>query len=139
MSYELACDRPDKFRGALLLDPGTLSGTNASSCKTPIAIFQSHGFDDQTLSYSQGLGIFNVFTKLNGCTAKTPPQPPTNGHTCTSFENCSDGHPARFCGFGSGENNPYKPDLKGHYPAPKDPGETFSWVSTEAWKFISQF
>jgi len=140
MSYELACVRADKFRAALLYDPGTLSGTNPSSdCKTPIAVFQSHGYDDQTLSYSQGLGIFNVFTKLNGCTAQTPPVPPTSGHTCTSFQNCSTGHPARFCGFGSGENNPYNSSLKGHYPAPKDPGQTTSWVPAEAWDFIKQF
>ncbi len=140
MSYELACARADKFRAALLYDPGTLSGTNPSAdCKSPIAIFQSHGYDDQTLSYSQGLGIFNVFTKLNGCTAQTPPVPPTNGHTCTSFANCSAGHPARFCGFGSGENNPHKPDLKGHYPTPKDPGQSTSWVPAEAWQFITQF
>ena len=139
MSYELACDRPDKFRAALLLDPGTLSCTSSSTCKTPIAIFQSHGVDDQTLNYSQGLGIFNVFTKLNGCTAMTPPTPPTNGHTCTSFSGCSAGHPSRFCNFGSGENNPYNASLKGHYPTPKDPNQSTSWVPQESWDFITQF
>ncbi|MBN2575394.1 MAG: prolyl oligopeptidase family serine peptidase [Deltaproteobacteria bacterium] len=139
MSYELACDRPDKFRAALLLDPGTLSGTNSSTCKTPIAIFLSHGVDDQTLSYSGGLAIFNIFAKLNGCTTITPPTPPTNGHTCTSLEGCRDGYPARVCNFGSGENNPHKPDLRGHYPTPKDPGQTTSWVPEESWKFITQF
>jgi len=140
MSYELACARPDKFRAALLYDPGTLSGTNpANDCKTPIAIFQSHGSDDQTLNYSQGLGIFNVFTKLNGCTAMTPAAPPNNGHTCVSFAGCSAGHAARFCSFGSGENNPYNSSLRGHYPTPKDPGQSTSWVPMEAWTFITQF
>lgn len=139
MSYELACDRPDKFRAALLLNPGTLSGTSASTCKTPIAIFLSHGIDDGTLQYSGGLTIFNVFSKLNGCTAMTPPTPPTTGHTCTSFEGCSAGHPARVCNFGSGQNNPYNASLKGHYPTPKDPGQTTSWVPEESWKFITQF
>jgi hypothetical protein len=76
MSYELACDRADKFRAALLLDPGTLSGTSSSTCKTPIAVFLSHGVDDQTLSYSGGLGILNIFTQVNGCTAMTPPHAP---------------------------------------------------------------
>lgn len=51
------------------LNPGTLSGTSSSTCKTPIAIFLSHGIDDQILNYSGGLTIFNVFSKLNGCTA----------------------------------------------------------------------
>jgi predicted esterase len=139
MSYELACDRPDKFRAALLLDPGTLSGTNSSTCKTPIAIFLSHGVDDGTLTYSGGVAIFNIFAKLNGCTTITPPTPPTNGHTCTSLTGCSDGYPARVCNFGSGENNPYNTSLRGHYPSPKDPNQTTSWVPEESWKFITQF
>jgi len=140
MSYELACVRASKFRGALLYDPGTLSGTSPSTdCTTPIAVFQSHGYDDQTLNYTQGLGIFNVFTKLDGCTAMTPAAPPTNGHACVSFQGCSAGHPARFCSFGSGENNPYNTSLRGHYPSPKDPGQTTSWVPMEAWTFITQF
>ena len=64
MSYELACTRPTKFRGALVYEVGTLSGQNAAQCTTPIAWFQSEGIDDQVLSYAEmGLPILNVFTK----------------------------------------------------------------------------
>jgi hypothetical protein len=140
MSYELACTRPTKFRGALVYEVGTLSGQNPAQCTTPVAWFQSEGIDDQVLSYTgSGLPILNIFTKANGCTAMTPPTPPMNGHTCISYAGCSAGHPLRFCNFGSGENNPFNTSLRGHYPVPKDPGQTTSWVPMEAWNFITQF
>lgn len=140
MSYELACTRPTKFRGALVYEVGTLSGQNAAACTTPIAWFQSEGIDDQVLSYNgSGLPILNVFTRANGCSAMTPPTPTTNGHTCISYQGCTSGHPLRFCNFGAGENNPFNPSLRGHYPVPKDPGQTTSWVPAEAWTFITQF
>ena len=140
MSYELACTRPDKFRAALLYDPGTLSGTNPTNdCKTPIATSSLHGYDDQTLSYSQGLGIFNVFTKLNGCTAMTPAAPPTNGHSCVSFAGCSAGHPGALLRLRQRRKQPSTtPASRGHYPAPKDPGQTTSWVPMEACEFTSR-
>jgi poly(3-hydroxybutyrate) depolymerase len=140
MSYELACTRPTKFRGALVYEVGTLSGQNAAQCTTPVAWFQSEGIDDQVLSYAgNGLPILNVFTKANGCTPMTPPTPATNGHNCVNYAGCSAGHPIRFCNFGAGENNPFNTTLRGHYPVPKDPGQTTSWVPMEAWNFITQF
>jgi poly(3-hydroxybutyrate) depolymerase len=140
MSYKLACARPDKFRAALVYEPGSLSANSTAECTTAIAWFQSDGIDDQVLSYTgSGLPILNVMTKVNGCPAMTPPTPPTNGHTCISFQGCSGGHPVRFCNFGAGENNPFNTSLRGHYPVPKDPGQTTSWVPMEAWTFITQF
>jgi poly(3-hydroxybutyrate) depolymerase len=138
MSYKLACVRADTFRAALVYEPGPVSGNNNAECTTPIAFFHSHSVDDPTFKYSDiGLPILNVFTALNGCTAMTPPQPDTNGHSCVSYEGCS--VPTRFCNFGSGEGNPHNTSLKGHYPSPKDPGQSTSWVPDEAWNFIKQF
>jgi len=140
MSYRLACARPTKFRGALVYEVGSLSGNSTAECTTPIAWFQSEGIDDQVLSYNgSGLPILNVMNRVNGCTAMTPPTPPTNGHTCITYQGCSAGHPVRFCNFGAGENNPFNPTLRGHYPVAKDPGQTTSWVPSEAWTFITQF
>lgn len=141
MSLKLACTRPDKFRAAVVYDTGTfLSGFNQSECKTPIAFFESHGLDDNTFKYDpEGLKVLGIFTKLNGCTAQTPPLAADNAHTCISYEGCSAGHPVRMCNFGKGENNPKAGGPGGHYPSPKDPGQTTSWVPAEAWKFISQF
>jgi poly(3-hydroxybutyrate) depolymerase len=139
ISYRLACVRTDQFRAAVVYDTGPLSGNNAADCTKPIAFFESHGVDDQTFDYDTGLSVLDIFVGVNGCTRMTPPTPPQNGHTCTSFDGCSDGYPVRFCNFGAGENNPYKPDLKGHYPTAKDPGQSTSWVPAEAWDFIKQF
>lgn len=140
MSLKLACTKPDKFRAAIVYDTGTfLSGFNQSECKTPIAFFESHGLDDHTFDYNEGLKVLGIFTKLNGCTAQTPPMAADNAHTCVSFEGCSAGHAVRFCNFGKGENNPKAGGPGGHYPSPKDPGQTTSWVPAEAWKFITQF
>jgi poly(3-hydroxybutyrate) depolymerase len=140
MSLKLACTRPDKFRAAIVYDTGTfLSGFNQAECKTPIAFFESHGLDDHTFDYNEGLKVLGIFTQLDGCTAQTPQMAADNAHTCMSFDGCSAGHPVHFCNFGKGENNPKQGGPGGHYPSPKDPGQTTSWVPAEAWKFITQF
>jgi poly(3-hydroxybutyrate) depolymerase len=137
MSYKLACARPDKFRGAAVYAAGPVSGNDPAECTTPIPFFQVHGVDDPIINIATGLSVLDVFTRLNGCTAMTPPEPPQDGHTCTSYEGCQ--VPTRFCSFGAGENNPYNPSLRGHYPSAKVPGETTSWIPAEAWSFITQF
>lgn len=139
ISYKLACVRPDKFRAALVYDTGPVSGNDTSECTRPIAFFQSHGVDDQTFSYQTGLSVLDIFVRVNGCSKTVPPMSVQDGHSCTSFEGCSQGYPVRFCNFGSGENNPFNTSLKGHYPSPKDPGQSASWVPEETWSFIRQF
>ena len=140
MSLKLACTRPDQFRAAVVYDTGTfLSGFSKAECQKPIAFFESHGLDDHTFEYSEGLNVLGIFTALNTCTAQTPPMAADNAHTCVSFDGCSAGHPVRFCNFGKGENNPKAGGPGGHYPSPKDPSQTTSWVPAEAWKFITQF
>jgi poly(3-hydroxybutyrate) depolymerase len=139
MSWKLACMAPDKFRAALVYEVGAVSGNSASQCTKPIAWFQSHGVDDGTFSYQSGLDVLKIFASKNGCTFAMPTNPATNAHTCVSLTGCSAAYPTRFCAFGSGENNPHNTGLRGHYPSPKDPGETVTWVTAEAWKFIMQF
>jgi hypothetical protein len=135
MSLALVCSRPDTFRAAVVYAPAFISGVQAPQCQTPVPFFQSHGVDDPILSYGTGLGVLDVFAGLNGCTATVPPDPPADGHTCTSYEGCS--VPTRFCNFGPGQGNPVGP--QGHYPSAKDPGQSTSWIPAEAWSFITQF
>ncbi len=140
MSWKLACVRTDKFRAALVYDVGPVSGNNNAECTKPIPWFQSHGLADGIFNYQNtGIPVLNLFAKLNGCTAMTPPQAQTNAHLCVSFEGCSAGHPTRFCNFGSGENNPKPGGPGGHYPSAKDPGQASSWIPVEAWNFLAQF
>lgn len=137
MSLALACTRPDKFRAALVYEPGFISGVNPADCTTPVALFESHGVDDPIIGYATGLNVINVFSALNGCTAATPPDPAPDGHSCLSYEGCA--VPTRFCNFGSGQGNPHNTSLRGHYPSAKDPGQATSWIPAEAWGFITQF
>ena len=137
MSVALACVRPDKFRAAVVYSPAFISGVSAAQCTTPIAFFESHGVDDPIINLQTGLNVLDTFTRSNGCTATTPPAPPADGHTCTTYEGCS--VPTRFCSFGAGQGNPFNTSLRGHYPTSKDPGQTASWVPAEAWSFITPF
>ena len=137
MSVALACVRPDKFRAAVVYAPAFISGVMPAQCTTPVAFFESHGVDDPIINIQTGLNVLGTFTGLNGCTPATPPDPPADGHTCTSYEGCS--VPTRFCSFGAGQGNPFNVSLRGHYPTSKDPGQSTSWVPAEAWSFITQF
>jgi hypothetical protein len=136
MSIALACVRPDKFRAAAIYAAGFISGVQPAQCTTPVPVFHVHGVDDPILMYPRGLEVLNTFSNINGCAPFTPPTPAENGHACTSLEGCS--APTRFCNFGAGEGNTIN-NLRGHYPVPKDPGQTTSWVPAEAWSFITQF
>src|SRR3954465_6058233 len=42
MSIALACERPEKFRAAVVYEPGFISGVSGAQCTTPIPFFQSH-------------------------------------------------------------------------------------------------
>lgn len=137
MSVALACVRPNAFRAAVVYAPAFISGVSPEQCTTPVAFFGSHGVDDPVLNYQTGLSVLSTFTRLNGCTAMTPPEPAPDGHGCVSYEGCS--VPTRFCNFGAGQGNPFNTSLRGHYPTSKDPGQTVSWVPAEAWSFIAQF
>jgi poly(3-hydroxybutyrate) depolymerase len=137
MSVALACVRPEKFRAAVVYAPAFISGVAPEQCTTPVAFFESHGVDDPVINYQTGLNVLDTFTRLNGCTALTPPEPAADAHGCVSYEGCS--VPTRFCNFGAGQGNPFNTSLRGHYPTSKDPGQSVSWVPAEAWSFITQF
>lgn len=137
MSVALACVRPEAFRAAVVYAPAFISGVQPAQCTTAIPFFQSHGVDDPIINFSTGLSVLDTFTRVNGCTAMTPPEPAADGHDCVSYEGCS--VPTRFCSFGAGEGNPFNTSLRGHYPTSKDPGQSASWVPAEAWAFITQF
>jgi predicted esterase len=140
ISYKLACDRPDKFRAALVYGTGPVSGNRPQDCKQPIAFFQTHGLDDGIFNYQMtGLSVLDIFVGTNSCTKPMIPTPARDEHVCIDMVGCAEGYPVRHCAFGAGQNNPKQGGPGGHYPSPKDPGQSKSWVPTEAWEFIQQF
>ena len=130
MSAILACARPKVFRavavyagGLRLSDPG---GACSNGTPLPIAYYGSHGTGDS--GFASGEAARDYFVKTNGCTEKTADRPPSGGHTCTSYQGCSAGHPVRWCAFD-----------EGHTPSPRDRGASTTWNPREVWTFFSQF
>jgi poly(3-hydroxybutyrate) depolymerase len=128
MSYAIACERADVFRGVAVYSAGEV--TDHAACETPIAYWAAHGVSDDLLGYDGGETMRDRFVTANGCTAQTPPKPASgaSAHTCTAYQDCSDGHPVTWCAFGAG-----------HMWNPVDSGQTATWVPTQVWSFITEF
>jgi poly(3-hydroxybutyrate) depolymerase len=126
MSYAIACARANVFRGVALYAGAQLSGCTGGT--TAIAYFATHGINDSVLNISQGRTLRNRFVTNNSCTAQNPPEPSSGSgtHICTSYQNCSAGHPVRWCAF-DGD----------HTPNQTDRGQSTSWIPGEVWNFIS--
>ena len=128
MSYELACARPDVFRGVALY-----SGAELSSCSggtKPIAFYASHGVSDSVLDISNGRTLRDHFVQVNGVTPQNPPEPAVGSgtHICTTYKGGSAQYPVEWCAF-DGDHN----------PNPHDGGQSTSWNPPQVWAFISQF
>ena len=70
MSYELACARAKVFHAAIIYEGGQLSGCDGGN--DPIALWQTEGLTDTTVSMSLATPIRDRFVKNNGCTAAEP-------------------------------------------------------------------
>ena len=138
MSIALACVRPEKFRAAIVYAAGFISGVQPAQCTTPDRLLRvaRRGRPDhqlpnrverpQRLQQPQRLHGDDAAHARRKTATRAPP-----------YEGCS--VPTRFCNFGAGQGNPFNTSLRGHYPTPKDPGQSTSWVPAEAWSFITQF
>jgi poly(3-hydroxybutyrate) depolymerase len=128
MSYELACARPNVFRGVALYSGGLLSGPCDGS--TPVAFYASHGVSDSVLDIAQGRSLRDHFVKINGVTAQNPPEPAIGSgtHICTTYTGGAASYPVEWCAF-DGDHN----------PNPHDSGESNSWNPPQVWAFISRF
>jgi polyhydroxybutyrate depolymerase len=121
MSYAAACAMGDVFRAIAVHSGGPMSGCVQHD--KPVAYFMTHGTSDDVCRYP-GFGVpqINDFAKVNGCTARDMPTPNGNTQSCVDFEGCMAGYPTRACIF------------NGEHVWNAGP-----WVSTESWKFFSQF
>jgi poly(3-hydroxybutyrate) depolymerase len=123
MVWTLACSKPNVFRAAIGHSGG---GVTAPTTCQPVAYMGSLGLQE-SMGGGQA-GQTDKFGKWNGCTIETLPTAPTGGHVCSDYKGCSTGHPVRWCSFDGG-----------HSPAPKDSGQSATWMPKEAWAFLSQF
>lgn len=127
MSYALACERPDVFRGVALYSAGEI--TYYSACpQGPIAYWAAHGVSDDVLGVETGRTMRDRFVSANGCTPQTPPAPGPGAHVCTAYGDCAEGHPVTWCEFDGG-----------HMWNPIDTGQTSTWIPSQVWSFITGF
>ncbi len=124
MVFNLMCARPGVFRAVAAHSGGGLPVPQ--TCE-PVAYFSSLGQQENTNPKGQAWNS-DHFAQLNGCTIESLPSAPTGGHLCSDYQSCSTGHPTRWCPFDGG-----------HTPAPKDSGQSESWMPDEVWQFLSQF
>jgi poly(3-hydroxybutyrate) depolymerase len=130
MSYALACARPSVFRAVAVYAGAQLSGCQGGT--EPIAYLGIHGTGDSTLGIDGGRELRDRFVQNNGCTAQAEPSPPPSQmHTCTSYQGCDAGYPVRWCAFDGGHT-------PGHVDGGGDDGAR-TWTKTEAWNFFKQF
>jgi poly(3-hydroxybutyrate) depolymerase len=130
MSYALACARASVFRAVAVYAGAQLSGCQGGT--EPIAYLGIHGTGDGTLGIGGGRELRDRFVQNNGCTAQAEPSPPPSQmHTCTSYQGCDAGYPVRWCAFDGGHT-------PGHVDGGGDDGAR-TWTKTEAWEFFKQF
>ncbi|MBL8683142.1 MAG: hypothetical protein JNK05_28500 [Myxococcales bacterium] len=76
----MACARFAGIRAA-----ATAGG--ASNCRGPMALWQYHGMNDPTVSYtSYGLAVRNLMIRANGCSMTTRPVP--GASACVEYQGC---------------------------------------------------
>lgn len=133
MSFNLACERADVFRGVGIYAPGDPVVSCGNPTK-PIAYFGVHGISDGTFDINTaGAKYRDRLVAANGCTQRNAPHPNqgSRSHICTSYDCPDERYPARWCAFD-----------EGHIPAPVDGRSgngADTWVAKEAWDFFTQF
>jgi poly(3-hydroxybutyrate) depolymerase len=131
MSYRTACSRPLGGTGAdwgvrgvaIYNGAAQLSGGNCNPSKA-VALYVSHGTNDNVLNYDGGVSMATTYAKLNGCTSMTPAKASGN-HVCTNFMGCTADYPVEFCSF-VGQHTP---------DPPREGGQR--WQPQAVWKFFS--
>ena len=130
MSYALACEAPEMFRGVAVHSGGPMSGCNKKN--KPVAYFMTHGSKDNVCTYpGYGVPQINEFAKLNGCQTMDiagtllPTDQSGMNPVCADFKGCNEAYPTRACIFVG--------------PHTYNPGGAKSWVPEETWKFITKF
>jgi hypothetical protein len=150
MSYELACARAKVFRAAVIYEGGQLSGCDGGN--DPIALWQTEGLTDTTVSMALATPIRDRFVKNNACTPQNPPQPPqpppylsTGGHVCTDYAGCSSGHPVRWCVHQSGHGPGPVDGSSDLYNSCATPPKSCSatcpctWTPDDVWSWLTSF
>ena len=96
MSHAVGCYRGDLFTGI-----GASSGWAPSTglCQQPIAVFLSHGLNDDRVSFATGRNARDAWAAYNGCSGETVALAQEG---CVAFTDCGAEAPVQWCEFDGG-------------------------------------
>jgi poly(3-hydroxybutyrate) depolymerase len=120
MSNTLGCQMGDVFRAIAPMSgmgPNTYAVAGGGPCKGQVAVWMSHGNQDNVVAFSQGQASRDYWAKANHCASTTMPTDPS---PCVAYTGCDDGFPVHWCEFDGGHTIP-------------------SFAADGIWKFLSQF
>jgi polyhydroxybutyrate depolymerase len=74
----------------------------------PVAVWQSNGDSDGTVTPTSAASARDYFVKANGCSSTTHAVDPS---PCVTYDGCKDGYPVTWCLFSGGHAMPsFGPD-----------------------------
>ena len=116
MSDAIGCDMADVFRAIAPMSGALYSGCTRTNTQ-PVAVWMSHGNNDDVVPLADGKAALDVFLKKNGCGSQTSAVTPS---PCVAYQGCSAGHPVHYCEFDGGHQPP-------------------SFAPAAIWDFFNQF
>ncbi len=122
MSDAIGCAMADVFRAIAPMAGGVPNPEHPySGCDQvnmhPIAVWMSHGDNDNVVPISDGKDALEIFLKRNQCQAETAPVMPS---PCVAYQGCLPDYPVTFCEFSGGHGVP-------------------SFAAEAIWAFFDQF
>jgi polyhydroxybutyrate depolymerase len=103
MSNIVGCELGDLFRAIAVIAGGGPQGYATTPCKGQVAVWITHGNQDNNVPFSYGERSRDYWTGANHCRAETMPAPPD---PCIEFQGCDDGFPVQFCEHDGGHTVP---------------------------------
>jgi polyhydroxybutyrate depolymerase len=96
----LGCQRGDVLRGIAPMSGGQQQ--QASTCKGEVAVWISHGDNDNIVATSYGTMTRDFWVRRNMCTATM--SVPVMPSPCVEYQGCGAGSPVRYCEY-PGDHN----------------------------------
>lgn len=117
MSNVVGCELGDSFRAMVAMSGGGPRGYALKPCTGQLAVWISHGNQDNNVPFSYGQKSRDYWTGANHCSMTTVPATPG---TCVEYQGCDEGYPVQFCEFDGGHMVP-------------------SFAAEAAWAFFTRF
>jgi polyhydroxybutyrate depolymerase len=91
MTNAVGCHRGDVVR-AIAVVAG--SGPRSETCQGEVAVWLTHGMDDESVDFSSGEASRDHWVEANGCAMTTTPGDPAQ---CQNYDGCREGYPVIWC------------------------------------------